>query len=190
MKLKSISVFCGANKGFDPAYAAAAREIGQTFAQQGIRTVYGAGNVGLMGVLADAALAAGGEVLGVIPDFLQKKEVCHTGLTELVVTKTMHERKQIMAERSDGFIVLPGGFGTLDEFFEILTWRQLRLHNKPIGVLDVGGFYQHLLAHVRQMWELGLLREANLQLFVVADNLSDLLEKMRLPVHVAEDKWM
>ncbi len=102
----------------------------------------------------------------------------------------MHERKQIMAERSDGFIILPGGFGTLDEFFEILTWRQLKLHNKPIGVLDVGGFYQHLLAHVRQMWELGLLREANLQLFCVADNLKELLEKMALPVNIAEDKWL
>jgi uncharacterized protein (TIGR00730 family) len=190
MKLKSISVFCGANKGFDPAYAAAAREIGQTFAQQGILTVYGAGNVGLMGVLADAALKAGGEVLGVIPDFLQKKEVCHTGLTELIVTHTMHERKQIMAERSDGFIILPGGFGTLDEFFEILTWRQLRLHSKPIGILDIGGFYQHLLAHVRQMWEMGLLREANLQLFCVADNLPELLEKMAIPVNIAEDKWL
>lgn len=190
MQLKSISVFCGANKGFDPAYAAAAHEIGQTFAKQNILTVYGAGNVGLMGVLADAALAAGGQVLGVIPDFLQKKEVCHTGLTELVVTRTMHERKQVMAERSDGFIILPGGFGTLDEFFEILTWRQLRLHNKPIGILDVGGFYQHLIAHVQAMFEKGFLREANLNLFVVADNLSDLLEKMAKPVNIAEEKWL
>ena len=188
--MKSISVFCGANKGFDPTYAAAAAEIGQAFAKQKILTVYGAGNVGLMGILADAALAAGGEVLGVIPDFLKKKEVCHTGLTELVVTRTMHERKQIMADRSDGFIILPGGFGTLDEFFEILTWRQLRRHNKPIGVLDVGGFYQHLLAHVRQMFEKGLLREANMHLFVVADNLSELLEKMAQPVNISEEKWL
>lgn len=187
--MNSIAVFCGANTGFDPAYAAAAREIGQTFAQQNILTVYGAGNVGLMGILADAALDAGGKVLGVIPDFLKEKEVCHTGLTELIVTRTMHERKQVMAERSDGFLILPGGFGTLDEFFEILTWRQLRLHNKPIGVLDVGGFYQHLLAHVRMMWEKGLLREENLQLLCTADNLPELLEKMAVPVRVAEDKW-
>ncbi|MCF8247650.1 MAG: TIGR00730 family Rossman fold protein [Saprospiraceae bacterium] len=188
--MKSISVFCGANKGFDPAYATAAVEIGQTFAKQKIQIVYGAGNVGLMGILADAALAAGGEVLGVIPDFLQKKEVCHKGLTELILTKTMHERKQIMAERSDGFLILPGGFGTLDEFFEILTWRQLRLHEKPIGVLDVGGYYQHLLAHVRQMFEKGFLREANLHLFVVAENLPELLEKMAQPVNISEEKWL
>ena len=188
--MKSISVFCGANKGFDPVYAAAAVEIGQTFAQRKIRTVYGAGNVGLMGILADAALENGGEVLGVIPDFLKKKEVCHTGLTELIVTRTMHERKQIMADRSDGFIILPGGFGTLDEFFEILTWRQLRLHNKPIGILDVGGFYQHLLAHINNMLEKGFLRDANLHLFTVADNLPDLLKKMADPVNLVEDKWL
>ncbi|MBK8564245.1 MAG: TIGR00730 family Rossman fold protein [Saprospiraceae bacterium] len=188
--MKSIAVFCGANKGFDPAYAAAAREIGQAFAQQNILTVYGAGNVGLMGILADAALENGGKVLGVIPGFLQKKEVCHMGLTELVVTKTMHERKQVMAERSDGFIILPGGFGTLDEFFEILTWRQLHLHNKPIGIFDVGGFYQHLLAHVKQMWNRGFIREAYLSLFMVADNLPDLLLKMGEPVNIVEGKWL
>lgn len=102
----------------------------------------------------------------------------------------MHERKQIMANQSDGFIILPGGFGTLDEFFEILTWRQLRLHNKPIGILDVGGFYQHLLAHVRQIWEKGFLRDANLDLVTVADNLPDLLKKMAEPVNLVEDKWL
>ena len=143
-----------------------------------------------MGILADAALAEGGEVIGVIPDFLKKKEVCHTGLTELIVTRTMHERKQIMADRSDGFIILPGGFGTLDEFFEILTWRQLRLHNKPIGILDIGGFYQHLLAHIKLMWEKGFLREANLALVTSADNLADLLEKMAQPINLAEEKWL
>lgn len=190
MKLNSIAVFCGSNKGFDPAFTAAAIEIGQTFAKQKIRTVYGAGNVGLMGVLADAALEAEGDVLGVIPDFLKRKEVYHTGLTELIITRTMHERKQIMAEKSDGFIILPGGFGTLDEFFEILTWRQLRLHNKPIGIFDVGGFYQHLLAHVQQMEEKGFLRQENLNLFVVADNLPELLEKMSKPVNQAVDKWL
>jgi len=190
MNLKSIAVFCGANTGFDPSYTAAAVEIGKTFAQQKIRTVYGAGNVGLMGILADAALEAGGEVLGVIPYFLKEKEVCHAGLTELIVTKSMHERKEIIAERSDGFIILPGGFGTLDEFFEILTWRQLRLHNKPIGILDVGGFYQHLLAHVRLMCEKGLLRAANTLLFQVADNLPELLVKMSEPPALSEEKWL
>lgn len=188
--MKSIAIFCGSSKGFDPIHAAAAQEIGQTLARQGTQIVYGAGNVGLMGILADAALEAGGQVLGVIPFFLKEKEVCHTGLSELVVTQTMHERKQIMAERSDGFIILPGGFGTLDEFFEILTWRQLGLHDKPIGVLDVGGFYGHLLAHVKQIWEKGFLREANLRLFTTAENLPALLEKMAQPVNRMQDKWL
>ncbi|MBI1226789.1 MAG: TIGR00730 family Rossman fold protein [Bacteroidetes bacterium] len=190
MKLKSIAVFCGSSSGNDPIFSAAAIEIGQTFAAQNIQTIYGAGNIGLMGILADAALAAGGKVLGVIPDFLKKKEVCHTGLTELIVTKTMHERKQIMAERSDGFLILPGGFGTLDEFFEILTWRQLRLHKKPIGLLDIGGYYQHLLAHVQLMFQKGLLKEANMALFEVADNLPELLEKMSKAQNLSEEKWL
>jgi uncharacterized protein (TIGR00730 family) len=190
MKLKSIAVFCGSSAGFDPTHAELANDVGQTLAQKGILTVYGAGNVGLMGVLADAALKAGGKVLGVIPDFLKKQEVCHTGLTELIVTQTMHERKLIMAERSDGFIILPGGFSTLDEFFEILTWRQLRLHNKPIGILDSGGFYQHLLAHVEQMWKQGFLRDTNLSLFATANTLPELLEKMADPVNITKDKWL
>ncbi|MBI5915432.1 MAG: TIGR00730 family Rossman fold protein [Bacteroidetes bacterium] len=188
--MKSISVFCGSNFGFHPHFAETARLVGTTLAGQGIRTVYGAGNIGLMGELADAALAAGGNVLGVIPAFLKEKEVCHTGLTELIVTQTMHQRKQIMEENSDGFLVLPGGFGTLDEFFEILTWRQLRLHNKPIGILNTVGFYDHLLGHIRQMWEQGFLREANLSLVVAADNLPELLEKMVLPVNQVAEKWL
>ncbi len=188
--MKSISVFCGANTGFDPAFSKIARSAGETLAKRSIRLVYGAGNIGLMGVIADAVLENGGQVLGVIPDFLKEKEVCHTGLTELIVTNTMHKRKEIMAENSDGFVILPGGFGTLDEFFEILTWRQLRLHNKPIGLLNVNGFYDHLLAHVRKMWKEGFLKDSNLALVTVSDNLNDLLEKMALPANIAEEKWL
>lgn len=188
--MKSICVFCGANTGFDPLYREVARSTGRLLAQQKIRLVYGAGNIGLMGILADAALEAGGEVLGIIPEFLKEAEVCHAGLTELILTKTMHQRKQAMEVNSDGVIVLPGGFGTLDEFFEILTWRQLRLHNKPIGLLNVNGFYDHLLAHVHHMCKEGFLKDSNLALITVSDNLSDLLEKMRLPANNAEVKWL
>lgn len=188
--MKSICVFCGSSKGFNSLHADVARLTGTILAKRNIRLVYGAGNVGLMGILADAALENGGQVLGVIPGFLKEKEVCHTGLTELVVTHSMHQRKEIMAENSDGFIILPGGFGTLDEFFEILTWRQLRLHDKPIGVLNVNGYYDHLLAHVKQMWREGFLREANLSLMTVAEAIPELLEKMAAPVKIAEEKWV
>jgi uncharacterized protein (TIGR00730 family) len=152
--------------------------VGRALAERGIRLVYGAGNVGLMGILADAALAAGGRVLGVIPHFLQEREVCHTGLHELVVTRTMHERKEVMAARSDGFIILPGGFGTLDECFEILTWRQLHLHAKPIGLLNPDGFYDHLLAHIRLMLREGFLVQGNADLLSVAPDIGRLLPAM------------
>ena len=188
--MKSISVFCGSSKGFDSVHSDIARLLGVILAKRNIRLVYGAGNIGLMGVIADAVLENGGQVLGVIPGFLKEKEVCHTSLTELIVTDTMHKRKEIMAENSDGFIILPGGYGTLDEFFEILTWRQLRLHNKPIGLLNVNGFYDHLLAHVRKMWKEGFLKDSNLALVTVSDNLNDLLEKMALPANIAEEKWL
>ena len=178
--MKSICVFCGSSKGLSPFYAELAHNVGRGLAEKNIRLIYGAGNIGLMGELADAALKAGGQVTGVIPNFLKLKEVCHMGLTELVVTETMHDRKWIMDERSDGVIVMPGGFGTLDEFFEILTWKQLNLIVKPIGILNVNGFYDPLLAHCQKMVEEGFVRKTNLSLFCVADNLEDLLEKMKL----------
>lgn len=176
--MTSITVFCGARTGHDGKYADLAAEVGRTLAERGIRLVYGAGNVGLMGILADAALSAGGQVLGVIPDFLKEREVCHTGLQELVVTRTMHERKAVMAARSDGFIVLPGGFGTLDECFEILTWRQLQLHDKPIGLLNPDGYYDHLLAHVRLMLREGFLVQENTDLLSVGPDIDSLLLTM------------
>jgi uncharacterized protein (TIGR00730 family) len=146
MTLKRVCVYCGSRDGSRPAYAQAARDLGAELARRGLGLVYGGGRIGLMGVLADALLAAGGSVTGVIPRALVSKEVAHLDLADLRVVGSMHERKALMAELSDGFIALPGGFGTLEEIFEVLTWSQLRLHRKPCGLLNVEGFYDSLLA--------------------------------------------
>ena len=142
--ISSICVYCGSRRGAQPSYSNTAQRLGQEIAKRGMRLVYGGGQVGLMGVVADAALAAGGEVVGVIPKHLENWEVGHHGLSELHVVGSMHERKQMMFELSDGFIALPGGIGTLDETFEILTWRQLRVHDKPLVILDDDGFWRPL----------------------------------------------
>jgi hypothetical protein len=141
----AVCVFCGSRTGRDEAHAAAARAVGSTIGRLGWRLVYGGGRAGLMGALADAALAAGAEVVGVIPESLMSRELGHPGLAELHVVQTMHERKRLMAERSDAFIALPGGIGTLEELFEVWTWRQLGYHDKPVGLLDAGGYYRALL---------------------------------------------
>jgi uncharacterized protein (TIGR00730 family) len=146
MSFNRICVYCGSREGSQPAYAQAARDLGAELARRGLGLVYGGGRIGLMGVLADAVLAAGGTVTGVIPRALVSKEVAHLDLKDLRIVGSMHERKALMAELSDGFIALPGGFGTLEEMFEILTWSQLRLHAKPCGLLNVEGFYDSLLA--------------------------------------------
>ena len=146
MEMKRIAVYCGSNPGARPEYAGAAAALGAAMAQERIELVYGGGRVGLMGILADAALQHGGHVIGVIPEKLVIKEVVHEGLPDLRVVSTMHERKALMAELSDGFIALPGGFGTFEEFFEILAWGQLGWHQKPFGLLDVAGFYRQLQA--------------------------------------------
>ena len=145
-RIHSIAVFCGSQRGGNPAFAAAATALGRGMAKAGIRLVYGGGRIGLMGVLADAVLAGGGRVVGIIPERLRAAEVAHRGVSELVVVPTMHDRKREMAERSEAFAVLPGGIGTLDEMFEMLTWRQLRLHDKPIFLVDLGGYWQKLRA--------------------------------------------
>ncbi len=142
--IRSLCVFCGSREGNDPAYRAAAIDLGRQLARRGIRLVYGGGSVGLMGVVADAVLAAGGAVTGVIPDFLTKDEARHRRLDDLVITGSMHDRKRRMFELADAFVILPGGLGTLDETFEIITWKQLRLHDSPIVVLDVGGYWRPL----------------------------------------------
>ena len=185
----AISVFCGSSTGTSPVYAEAAAELGTLLGQKEITLVYGAGNVGLMGVVADAALAAGGRVVGVIPQFLVDYEVCHDGLTELHVTQTMHERKRLMAERSKAVIVLPGGFGTLDEYFEMLTWRQLQLHAQPIGILNTHGYYDHLLAHADRMIQEGFVRPEHRALTHVADTPAELLELLSRPVPERGLKW-
>ena len=172
-EIRSVCVFCGSREGNDPAYRAAAVRFGTLLGERGVRLIYGGGSIGLMGVLAEAALAAGGEVVGVIPDFLMKYEISHSRLTDLVITGSMHDRKRRMFEMADGFVVLPGGLGTLDETFEIVTWKQLRLHDAPIVVLDVGGFWAPLRALIDAIVAGGFAHEAVAELFTVVASVDD-----------------
>src|SRR5262249_11548950 len=152
-------VFCGASAGNNITHQETARELGRVIAHRGLTLVYGGGNVGMMGVIADSALEAGGEVIGVIPKFLAEREVAHTRLTQTHFVKSMHERKALMADLSDGFVAMPGGFGTLDEFCEILTWAQLKLHSKPIGILNSQGYFDSLLSFFDHAVQQGFLSE-------------------------------
>jgi hypothetical protein len=176
--IRRLCVFCGAQTGHDPEYAEVAREVARAIVTAGYGVVYGGGRIGLMGVLADAALEAGGDVIGVIPESLAVSEVAHSGLTTLHVVSSMHERKALMAELSGGFIALPGGFGTMDEFCEILTWRQLGLHDKPIGLLNALGYYDRLLELFDEMKNQGFVAERTRALFVEATTPGHLLERM------------
>jgi uncharacterized protein (TIGR00730 family) len=173
--IRSICVFCGASTGRDPGYAAAAARTGETLARRGIRVIYGGGRLGLMGTVADAALAAGGEVIGVIPRGLVDRELAHPGLTELRIVGTLHERKAAMAELADGFVALPGGLGTLEELAEVLSWAQLDLHAKPIGLLDVGGYFGALESFLDHAVAEGFLAERNRRLLLRDDDLERLL---------------
>ena len=177
--MRSVCVFCGASSGHDPAYALAARRFGEVLAQRGIELVWGAGNVGLMGVLADAVLSHGGRAVGVIPDFMVERELAHTAASEILIVDSMHARKAAMAERADAFVALPGGFGTLDELFEILTWAQLHIHSKPIGLLNVQGFFDPLLAMVRHMSREGFITARHLALLQMNALPEELLDAMR-----------
>lgn len=170
--IRTVAVFCGASTGTHPAHAEAARALGQALGQGGLRLVYGGGRVGLMGILADAALDAHGQVTGVIPDFLRKWEVAHDRVADLVVTTSMHARKQRMVELADAFVTLPGGLGTFDETVEILTWKQLRLHDKPIVICDIAGSAGPLLALIQGAVEMGFARSDVLGLFQVADSIA------------------
>ena len=165
--MKSIAVYCGASFGADPVYAEAARALARAMVGRNIALVYGGGNVGLMGVIADEVMRLGGEATGVIPRALVDKEVGHAGLTRLFVVKDMHERKAMMAELSDGFIAMPGGMGTLEELFEMLTWSQLGIHAKPVGVLNVAGFYDKLVAFMAHLQDEGFVREQHARLMMV-----------------------
>ncbi|MCB9053486.1 MAG: TIGR00730 family Rossman fold protein [Lewinellaceae bacterium] len=189
--MQSVVVFCGANTGSNPVYAQAAAEMGRALAQRNIQTVYGAGKVGLMGVLAEAALQGGGEVVGVIPFFLRKEEVCHEGLTRLYVVDSMHERKIKMAQLSEAVIVLPGGYGTLDEVFEMLTLAQLGQGNHPVGVLNINGFYDALIAQLDHMAAEGFLKPAHRELLLIADSVPKLLDKLEgYQAPPKEGKWI
>jgi len=159
--MKSVCVFCGSNPGQDPVYRTAAAQVGRRLAERGLRLVYGGGSVGLMGVVADAALAAGGQAVGVLPLSMSETEVAHRGLTELRIVPGMHERKALMNELSDAFLTLPGGFGTLDELFEAVTWKQLGIHGKPIGLLNVGGYFDPLIAFVDRAAGAGFVSARN-----------------------------
>lgn len=188
--MKSVCVYCGSNTGSDPAYAAQARELGQRLAADDMALVYGGGNVGLMGIVADAVLAGGGEVIGVIPQQLVDWEVAHRGVTRLEVVDSMHTRKARMFELADGFVALPGGFGTLDEMFEMLTWRQLGLGRKPCAFLDVGGFWQPLMAMLDSMVRERFLHAEQRQDLWHGDDIDTLLQWMRGYVPAQADKWL
>ena len=176
--MKSIAIYCGSSSGTNGVYREMAAQLGKYLAQHKIHVVFGGGKVGLMGVLADAVLEAGGKVTGVIPAFLHVKEVAHPNLTKLITVKTMHQRKALIEEMSDGAIALPGGFGTLDELFEMLTWGQLGLHDKPVGILNTHGFFNHILAAIDQMVKEGFLKDLNRQMVLVNDTIETLLDSM------------
>ncbi len=177
--LTSLCVFCGSQAGTDPAYAAAAAALGTDLARNGVALVFGGGRVGLMGITADAALAGGGQIIGVIPTFLKDKELAHARATEMLVVPDMHTRKKTMFERSDAFCVLAGGVGTLDEMFEIITWRQLHLHNKPIIILNTSGYWSHLVALLERMIGEGFAHLGHDALITVVERPEDVLATAR-----------
>lgn len=187
---RRLCVYCGSNRGAAPGFASAASALGRALALRGIGVVYGGGHVGLMGVLADAALEAGGEVIGVIPAALQEKELGHPGLTELHVVASMHERKQMMADLGDGFIAMPGGIGTLEELFETFTWLQLGFHQKPVALLNTLGFYDPLIAFVRQLTRDGFLKPEHEAGLLVDQDSEALLLKMAAFEPPRLGKWM
>jgi len=188
--MKSISVFCGSSEGNDPEIIEHAYNLGKTLAEQKITLIYGAARIGIMGKVAQAVIEHQGKTIGVIPKFLQTKEVAHTGLSELIVTDNMHQRKIKMYERSDGFIIMPGGFGTMDEFFEITTWGQLGLHQKPIGILNSNGYYDALILQCKTMVNRGFLKQENLDAVVIGDTINGLLKQMKNYKPLPAPKWL
>lgn len=189
--MRSVAVFCGSSFGNDPVYEQVARELGTELGNRGIRLVYGGGNVGLMGVVADATVAAGGDVLGVIPRQLMDKELGHNGITELRMTETMHERKAEMEREAEGFIMLPGGFGTLDEFCEIITWAQLGLHRKPCAVLDVEkAYFGELLAFFDRSVQEGFVKAEHHAMIMRGTDPATLLDEMAAWQPTVQEKWI
>ena len=188
--MKAITVFCASSFGTDPAFEEQAFQLGATLAKNNIQLIYGGAQVGLMGAVANGALAAGGKVTGVLPHFLQSKEIAHAGLTELILTESMHERKTKMDSLSDGVIALPGGFGTLEELFEILTWGQLGLHKKPVALLNINGFYDELIAFINTMVDKGVLKGINRDMLLIDTDAHALLDKMRNYKAPEVGKWI
>jgi len=188
--MNRVSVFCGSSLGIDEVYKSQATLLGQTLAKRNIGLVYGGTKVGLMGAVADGILRNGGKVIGVLPNFLKSKEIAHEHLTELILVESMHERKAKMNELCDGVIALPGGLGTLEEFFEMLTWGQLGLHKKPIAILNIDGFYDPLNTLLQTMVDKGFLKEINKQMLLISDNIDELLDKMKNYIAPAVEKWI
>lgn len=188
--MKRVTVFCGSNMGSDKNFQSQATFVGKTLAKNQIEVVYGGAKVGLMGALADGALSEGGRVIGILPKFLSLKEIVHDGLTELIMVETMHKRKTMMNELCDGVIALPGGFGTLEELFEMTTWAQLGLHKKPIAILNTNGFYDALIVMIQTMVDNGFLKAENQKMILISDNIEDLLQKMKDYVAPNVNKWI
>jgi uncharacterized protein (TIGR00730 family) len=188
--MKKVTVFCGSSTGNHHVYKAQATLLGQTLAKQNIGLVYGGAKVGLMGAVADGCLKEGGKVTGVLPGFLSSKEIAHGGLSELILVESMHERKMKMNELCDGVIALPGGFGTMEELFEMLTWAQLGLHGKPIGLLNTDGFYDHLITMIQTMVDHGFLKEINQNMLLVSNTIEDLLDRMKQYTAPSVGKWI
>jgi uncharacterized protein (TIGR00730 family) len=189
--MRRVCVYCGSSFGNDPRFRAAAEAVGTLCAKRGLGVVYGGGSVGLMGLVADAALTAGGEVIGVIPRKLITLEKEHRGLSKLIETETMHERKRIMMEHSDAFLALPGGYGTLEELFEAVAWLQLGYHSKPVGLVNIAGYYDEMLSFLRTMVKGGLLKPENLDLLLVSDSVEEMLNQLaawRAPTDTSE--WL
>ena len=188
--MKSIAVFCGASLGNDEQIIYTAYNLGETLAQQDIALVYGAAKIGIMGQVAKGATDSKGKTIGVIPEFLKTKEIVNEDLSELIITTNMHDRKVIMYEKSDGFMIIPGGFGTMDEFFEIATWGQLGLHTKPIGILNVNGYYDALITQCDTMVTRGFLKQENRDAIVVDATIEGLLEKMNKFTPLPAPEWL
>ncbi|MFN8283081.1 MAG: TIGR00730 family Rossman fold protein [Chitinophagales bacterium] len=188
--MKKITIYCGANVGSDAIFEEQAYLVGKTLAQQNISVVFGGGKVGLMGAVANGAMQNDGEVIGIIPHFLNAKEIAHDGITEMITVETMHQRKTLLHELSDAMIALPGGFGTMEELFEMLTWAQLGLHSKPIAILNTNGFYDALLALIQTMVDKQFLKIEYQEMLLFSDDINDLLEKIKNYKAPPVEKWI
>jgi len=188
--MRSVAVFCGSSRGFDQEYSSQAEKLGQLLAQRNITLVFGGSKVGLMEDLSDSALQAGGKVIGVMPRLLYDKGIGHTGLSEMIVVETMHERKLRMNELCEGIIALPGGFGTLDECFEMITWVQLGIHQKPVALLNVKGFYDSLAQMITHMTAQGFLKEVHRDMLIISHCMEEILQKMEDYTAPTEGKWI